>query len=167
MSVNEDQIDMAMGRILQPVKDVRITITEHLFVREYLPYIANCKDKELAIKKWLEVCKNPYYPVDVLDNNKNVLFTVPPIWIRQQTRTEYDSKYSMGEIITRAQKRSEISPKQGEAFFNECLPHVLLKTDTDNNYLNEWDKILTRYGYKDTDNQHPVSLEEEFEFDEF
>lgn len=156
-----------MEEILQPVSNVKITIGERLFVSAYLPHFVNKDNRQEAIERWLEVCKNPYYPVDVLNEKNEVLFTVPPIWVRQKTRADYDGKYSLGEVIIRTQKRAEIAPKQGDAFFSECMPFIITENSTGADYTQDWNDILIRYGYLDETAKGESFIDEDFEFVDF
>lgn len=144
---NELTITDAMTAILEPVSNINIRLSESVFVTNYLPYFVNSDARAQAIEKWLEVSKHPYYPVDIVDPHGEVLFTVPPLWLRQKTRVYNDESVSFSEVMLRVQIKSDVVPASGEKFFNECMPYFLTQPDDIKDYSSIWNNIFKRYGY--------------------
>lgn len=154
----------AMKAILEPVSNINIRLSESVFVTHYLPYFANSDARTQAIERWLGVSKHPYYPVDIIDATGKVLFTVPPLWLRQKTRVYNDESVSFSEVMLRVQIKSDVVPASGEKFFNECMPYFLTQPDDIKDYSSIWNSIFKRYGYI-TDNLDDNSTNTDTDYD--
>ena len=160
--MSSDPLKKSMDEILRVVTDVEIIITERLFVKKYLPLFMDKDKLSEFVKEWLVVCKNPYYPVKVVNETGECIFEVPPLLFRQPTRVVNDERYSYSEIIERTRLKRQVLPKQGDKFFNECMEMIKMEDGT--KYAGVWESICKRYGYLDdvspTDNETNSCLEE-------
>ena len=141
-----DKALSSMDEILKVVEEAKMYIGEEVFKRDYLPLFKKDIYSEETIRSWLSVCKNPYYPVSVVDKEGKVLFTVPPILKRQKTRVTDDTKYTFSAILERAKWKSNVFPKKGEEFFSTCLDKI--SEDVESGEWNSWTEIFARYDEK-------------------
>lgn len=166
MALNEVQIKKAIKDIIKPIEDVKITLKESIFVNEILPLLMSDIDREIVIGRWLEICKSPYFSVDIVNEENEYLFTVPPLWARQSTRIDYDGRYSFYEIVSQTQMKSGVSPAKGDQFFNICSSYLIPKSQNKTDCAKMWEDILIKYGYETKDKDLNIESEEEFEFDD-
>ena len=160
--MSSDPLKNSMDEILRVVTDVEIIIAERLFVQKYLPLFMDKNKLSEFVKEWLVVCKNPYYPVKIVNDMGDFLFEVPPLLLRQPTRVVNDERYSYSEIIERTRLKRQVFPKQGDRFFNECMKKIKVEGET--KYAGVWESICKKYGYIDnvtsTDDETDSHIEE-------
>lgn len=61
------------------------TIPEVVFKVYFLDFFKsgmNTPDRDFKYAKWIELSRSPYNEVDVIDNAGNVIFTVPPLYVK-------------------------------------------------------------------------------------
>ncbi len=139
-------------RVLNEGAEERPTIDLDSFVRTFLPAIGQVHDKPLDMNPWLSIAKGPYNPVDVISNGQ-VVFTVPPLLNRRDTRLNENSRQSMTTIASVAQQKSDAHPMMGQNYLRKGLESFVGRRKVNPTALTEWNRVLIKYGYE------PISLE--------
>ena len=67
------------------INNVTPTLPEVVFVEYFLDFFKsqmNTPDRDLKYAKWIELSGSPYNEVSIIDNEGNILYNVPPIYIK-------------------------------------------------------------------------------------
>ncbi len=157
-------------------------IPEDLFKYFFLPIFLGETDNVdgRTLSTWVALAGGQYNPVNVIDANRNVLFTVPPIFQRNIIMSNIERVANIADIMTMAKKHHELSPKRGDAYRQRGLNAIIENMRNPKEFLgtlNEWNEIFKRYGkgYNlevknntvavSNDTNQQVKDDEEFEYD--
>lgn len=136
----------AIDTILNIGDEFNNSIPEDIFVKRYLPMLAN-KTGNTPLTEWLNVAGHIYAEVNIIDKDGNIIFKVPSIFKRLKTKEHKYAHQSVHEIIETSKLHSINSPNKGEHMMEEglktTLPDPINSTDEDE----RWNAILARYGY--------------------
>lgn len=128
------------------------TIKLALFSKVFFPmFVEHLKGNEVQISPWLsETGTNGYQYVNVM-NGKEVVFTVPPIFISNRTGLGDNLSQSAADIMQIASIKEKTYPGAGDAHIRNNL---IDKLDYDDDretsierFIEEWKTIFAYYGY--------------------
>jgi C1A family cysteine protease len=127
------------------------TMPEDLFVNVFLPLFAGDEEKKYKVNfaMWAGQAGSAYKPVNIVDAANKVLFTVPPLFDRNQVTPVEGDGIRMSHVIHTTQQYANMHPAQAEAYLNEQLSQRnLVKRVPANilNHLESWNAIFKRYG---------------------
>jgi len=139
--------------------ETRARIPEAIFVRLWLPVFVEGQNKaypQADLNMWANFAGNEYREVDVIGQNGEVLYSVPPLFDRAGIKaiTGKDRTRMPGgnilNVIRNAELRSRVSPKDGSNYLNAHLKQrALFMADLPPSVrqnLERWDAIFKRYG---------------------
>mgnify|MGYP000029356127 FL=1 len=133
-------------RVLNEGVETKPTIDLDLFVRTFLPALGQEHDEPLDMNPWLAISKGPYNPVDVVSNG-SVVFTVPPLLNRRNTRINENSKDSLTTIAVVAKQKGDAHPMMGQNYLRQGLLSYVGRERVNPEALQEWNRVLVKYGY--------------------
>lgn len=147
--ITQDIVKTAMDQVLTMKTNDRHTVGLRDFVNNYLPILAS---KELPVEeiigRWLAISKHPYNEVDVLNEDGTIAYVVPPIWSKLSVRNRDNDKRSLSEIMIKANAKSLMSPKMGDAYLKHNLNKISSLYKCSNKHIHLWNDILINYGYE-------------------
>lgn len=128
---------------LKTILSIRPRIDEKSFVEFFLPgFISPTED--INIEAWLSIAGNPLAPVDVVDENGDVLYTIPPL-LRSVSFEESTKRTQFSEVIKTADALTEMAPNRGLAYFQESMNRATPKPKADVSSAKVWNAICDRY----------------------
>ena len=147
--MNEAAIDLMFENMDRATADLITRIQEADFVQKFLPILAS-KAENVDLRPWLEVCKHFQLPVDVYRGNE-FLFRVPALnktIFTNAKRARVED--SINEISNTAALKGKQHARLGDGYLIAALTSQLqvLKDKEDITQVQEWNAILTRYGYE-------------------
>ena len=119
-------------------------IQEDLFVKRYLPMLFS-DNPALFNMSWLnEVAKSPHVRVYVIDRNNTLLYSVPPL--RESPLSNANEEIT--KVLNYIQLETNMRQAYGALLLETNLPKLIdVTTETNQNFVKEWQAILARYGY--------------------
>lgn len=159
-NVNTDELAAAGDEILQIAKDLAASdanarLDEYRFKEVFLPLFdgtpADQRKYPVEPGNWATVAGNVYREVDVIDEQGNVLFTVPPL-VDRTAINPIDPRAGFGgvmDMVVTMQQLQRNSPKQAKAYLDAKFAEragAMFKPDNIIKYLRTWNAIFTRYG---------------------
>lgn len=151
-------------RLTEEITKIRETLTqvsahpqlpERIFVGVFLPMFAgdNPLPYDVSLDFWINVvAQSPFSPVDVVDQQHNVLFTVPPVYDQTAIQPVPPSDQhikSIAEVVATSDQLARLHPSQGEHYLNAELNQRSLIMRQPANVLRHaqtWNAIFERYG---------------------
>lgn len=124
----------------------RTQIDLETFVRIYLPALGQVHEDPLSLTPWVQLAGGPFMPVDIVSGGK-VIHTVPPILNRTQTILNEHNGQSLSKLVEIANKKRDVSPNLGINHLRQGLESRVQDRRVVVSELNEWNNILTKYGY--------------------
>lgn len=126
-------------------------LPEATFIKVFLPVLAhrfiNQHDESFDIHKWISVAGGPFRPVDVIDSNGEVLYTVPPVYESSGVHS-MASRHSVFEIVSTLMLEIEQNPINANRKVRDRLFNSLaVQGSNQTRFLVMWAFILKRYGY--------------------
>lgn len=143
-------------------------LPEHLFKKIFLDFFAgdpaynDPAARKMRLVEWLSITGNPFQEVAIIDDHDrlHVLFRVPPLFDRSVVKSVVKNRTSLGHILRSAEQYSQISPIAGRNYlFQHMNGFDLLEGEAEHRsqYLDRWNKILTRYGKQKLKQGLPVA----------
>lgn len=152
---------------------VRPTITVDMFGKVFLPYFAQDENPQypgVGNHHWLEIAKNPFQEVDVIDPSGQIVLTVPPLRDRtlirpnDPTGSQGEHRHRLNAVLHQMVLLSGRSARDAERFFISEVQDRL-KVGEENHpmirYAQMWNRIYQYYG-----REKPFAIADEFEVDE-
>lgn len=129
------------------MNDVKSKIRESEFVEKWLltlrEFIAG-GDVEIGV--WLYNQNVTIFgEVNVVDNQDNILFVVPSVFIKQDSVLPKTVSSSIGDIMYRAENLNRTLPGKGDAYIRNELTSQLHEQKEMPEYQRRWDEIFIRY----------------------
>lgn len=133
----------------------RESMREDDFVKIFLPMFAGLPDapKEVTPEMWWNVARGPFNEVDIVDDNKQVLFVVPP-YINQLSLNPLDGTgkaANMQSITNMLQTARNYASRGSQVMEGYILQEMdnrsfIFNKDADNSTMIErWNAIFARY----------------------
>lgn len=138
----------------------RPRIYEGLFVSKYLAVLRDGKEPG-DFAPWInEVSKNALLAVDIVDDNNEVVFTVPPL--------QYSFNTTVGgwisDVLVEAEQIKNHYAPAAQAFLENGLNGVMVAEPTPPEDLAVWEQLFRRYAggkvHKEVKQIAPVTREE-------
>ena len=150
-------------------KEDKPRLLEKIFVGVFIPIFAGEESQYNAtIETWIMFAGTPYISVDIVNDFGKVIFTVPPIFDRENVNVDNgNNNIPILEIVKRADQFARVHPNQGKQYLNNELSKkaTLLKLSANIiKNLEFWNTTFKKYGKpeiviekKDTDtNTNPI-----------
>lgn len=152
-----DAISAELPELTELIKSemqaVRPKVPEHVFVNLFLPFFANLPNKnpKVNLGVWTAYIKHPNMEVDVVDDNDNALFSVPPIMSPKLLNPmSHEAGRSLQHSLYLAAIRQDRDPKKAQEVFDGILKRFdFVAGDRDEKleaYRKRWVAIFERYG---------------------
>ena len=148
-----EELRTVMDDIYQQVASpdvVRGKLPESIFVEQFLPRFIGeipISATDLTFKFWLSISGGPGNPVDILDTEGNVLFTVPPLLDTSMLDIE-GGEISLAAMLSQYDAYASRGLYEGDRYLQSVLGNRIQESiqngELDN--VNSWASILTRYG---------------------
>jgi hypothetical protein len=128
------------------------TINETDFVKFLLPLIANVDGrKDIDMTIWLTIAGNAHRQIDVINQAKEVLFTVPALLARVPTinpSIDRDSVDVSSIVHHYGALRKVENPVTADLWFAEAMRSSIIPLDEQDHVINlkSWIDIYLRYG---------------------
>jgi len=143
------------------------TLPEGIFKEHFLPYFAGEKaitSDVSVMAEWVGVAGSPMGEVDVIDNNNQVLFTVPSLFDTNVINTvKRTPGKSLPEIYSQYDLRANNIPVVAEKFLSDALAdkanNITKEANPKATNVDRWSNILSRYGYKTEQSSNSTSEE--------
>ena len=93
------------------------------------------------INEWILEVKNPYLKVDVIDDNRKVLYTIPPIF--DQTRDAVkQTDQSIVRLIEQVGHQARVHEKLGERYMHSAVLPLIDNPHYSLEYFEMWNKVF-------------------------
>lgn len=133
-------------------------LPEEIFKGHFLPFFSGEKDikeRKEFFSEWIGIAGSPMAEVNIIDNNGQTLFTVPPMLDSSVIET---AKRNLGEsfsdIYSQYKMHSNNLPVVGERVladaFEKKIGTTIKKSDVVQANQDRWNSILNRYGREKT-----------------
>jgi len=123
-------------------------LPEYVFVENFLDFfrsgLTETKGKPLLLK-WLELAGGPYNEVDIIDENGNVIFTTPGIYVRPNI--DLTNKFSFNNMNKTYELQANRMKALGENYLAKqfgVIESQIRLPDATKNKL-RWEKIFKYY----------------------
>lgn len=132
----------------------------------FLPFVAlfsgTLAEEKAPIQAWLTISKSPYNYVEVYEDNTftNLLFTIPPIFERNQRAINVDDGVSISGMVIQA-KNLDTIPAMSNAYMRSNLANRVEYTYANPQNLIELNKMLSRYDLPTIEIPLPEGVEPE------
>jgi len=120
------------------------TIKENEFKANYLPLLFS-DDLSAFNTAWLNnVARHPHASVNIVDNNSNVIITVPPLRISLLD----SSNSTIADELALAERYSETNAMIGNAMLNKVINKLMLSQNEgyDSEHIAKWTALINHYG---------------------
>lgn len=151
--------------LLNSIIEQKNTLPERLFVSDFLPIFAGKVPLEKVqdfIKVWVSIAGSPSAPVDIIDHNEKVLFTVPGIFdssFIDPNRSE--GAMNFAEIVHFAKLHNGISPALEQSVFvknvQKKLDAMQKKSPSFAKNIKAWAEIFARYNITNESKEEKTS----------
>jgi len=123
-------------------------LLESVFVEYFLDHFKSGQnDIHSALTlKWIELAGSPFNEVDIVDDNGNIIYSVPPIMARPNIDEAVENMDFNNIMATYQLKKNNIAAL-GANYINTQLNNVgkNIKADNKNIYTERWLSIFNRY----------------------
>jgi len=158
-----EEIKVIKDSLKEADTDSTARLEEYIFVNVFLPLFAG--DTELmypqaSLAIWANIAGSVYKPVNIVNKNGEVLYTVPPIMNNTVINPISNSKTSLAHVVATAKQYSNIHPVQGRNYLMAELTQRATIMNVPKNVLenlHQWNEIFTRYGRPKIAEEQPVS----------
>lgn len=150
----------AFDAILEEEERRIARVSEPFFRRELLPLIVS-DDPNTSFIPWLNVAGSWSTPIDVVDEQGQVLFRAPALVANSAMPFRQSPHNSASEIIQNASRKMEAVPRAGIEFLKKNLTPRIRPSGDRQEALRQWAYIYRRYGY-----DHLIDSEQEQSSDE-
>lgn len=170
LRLGNDITTIAEELIVDSSKNVRLP--EEVFVEYFLPVFASDKNtfningQELPrshfFKKWEELAGSKFSEVDIIDQDENVIYTVPPLYRRDLVENKKLEDINFKGIVYKTIKQSSIIPTLGLNYLSAeiaKLPAFIKNMETTDD-IQRWVSIFKRYK-KEEDGSYSIPIKEE------
>ncbi len=133
-----------------------VRLPEYHFTQVFLPFFAGDENTmyKANLLTWVNMAGGPYRSVDVIDQNGNVLFRVPPVMDRSainpvKNRSIDIKGSSLSHVVATVSQLNQIHPTRGQEYLSKELTKRALVMRVPTNVasdLSTWNAIFTRYG---------------------
>lgn len=152
-SIDKPTLDAVKFIAVESRKDYP-QIGYELFVRDYLPLLAKSPERDESgkivprdLSAWMDICMHASNPVNVLNRDGTVRFTVPPLVGTIPTYTAQPHSGIAGIAVT-AMEKSNQHPVYGERYLRNALASSLKDQPQFNgDQTKEWNNVLVEHGY--------------------
>jgi len=121
-------------------------LPEDVFVRYFLDYFKNPMEDSHLLYKWIELAGGHYNEVDLIDNNGDVVITVPGLYASPDIDNVGMSTYNFADIAARYSLEKSITSFKGDSFINMALSGVNDKVKADAvSGVMRWYAIINKY----------------------
>lgn len=145
-----DEISKIEQSLNAPGATSRARLSEYHFTNVFLPFFAG--DDPLPYKvnmqTWIGIAGGAFNEVDIVDNNNQVLFTVPAVLDRTVVTPLYNDPHGLFHVMQSARQYEQLHPMQGV----QHITHELNKRDfvrkapvEIQQHLSAWNTIFARY----------------------
>lgn len=135
-------------------KTPKARLPESIFRSHFLPYFAGqtgiTKDSNVLVE-WISVAGSPMSEVDVIDQNQNVLFTVPALFDTNIIEiAKREAGKSLADIYQNFELRNNNIPAVAQNYLSHALADKLQEIQKPSEYRHQneqrWTSILEHYG---------------------
>jgi hypothetical protein len=128
-------------------------IPEDIFIGYFLPFFAGEKTADRnqpVFAQWVSIAGSPTAAVDIIDKDGSVKVTVPGLFNSDIMRSQYSSDVSMRSIFEQYELYNNNLPVVANNFLDKAFTAKTnnLKPITINKSEEDWQKVLSMYGYK-------------------
>lgn len=144
--VSDDKIQRAMEQIAEMTDHDLPRIPESVFRDRFLPAIIGDPSAVVDISEYLKVVGGPNGRcVVVSDADRVELYRVPPFYAPIRTNDNRTARQSITEIMSYANERGKVIPRQREAAMRNLMSQVDNAIDPQSDFVTGWTEILNRY----------------------
>ena len=124
------------------------TLPEDVFKNTFLHYFFNNEvaDDDTLLVKWIHIAGGPMKPVNVVDKNNNILFTVPAIYDTLSV-LNYNRKNDISNIVNTARLYKDTLPEESNRILydelNNAVQHIVMPRKVPHTDI--WLEIFKRY----------------------
>lgn len=122
----EREIARVTKLLSEEIHDPVTTITYHEFRQRALPVLLNIGES-FVVNDWVAITGHPFVRLDVMDENGQIKYSIPPIFAPQQTSTDHE--VHMADITTELQAARADSPTYANRMVLKMLTNL-----SDRNY---------------------------------
>lgn len=147
----DDTVDQAFDDLFKN-SEQNNRLPEFVFVQDFLPFFSG-KVKDSAdmgiMTNWIAIAGSAAKPLDIVDEQDRVLFTVPPLMTSNFLHEKQNLRgRSFNEIIRYAQEQgNRFAPLGVRALASEATSKLeRMKISESRDDVDAWNKIFQRYG---------------------
>jgi hypothetical protein len=137
--MNEDYLDQIINSSL-------VTLLENVFIKKFIPLLLHPNPLAFNLTWVNEVAKSPHVRVYIVNKDKTVLFSVPPL---RDTPLNNDNP-GLTNTLNYIQLEINRNTQHGNQILELNLPKLIdTETKISQGYAIEWKHIFDRYGLSD------------------
>lgn len=157
----KDAVVRALEALTQMGDEDVPKVQEVFFVHRIIPMLLDTTG-DVDITLWIDITGALQRPMDVVNENEEVLFRVPSPFSSFPTSTRRDKFKGIGSVVADAKSHSELHPAIGERVLRQGLAKALPPVHVDLEKARIWNGILVRYGFEPLEvfKDHPEYLGE-------
>jgi hypothetical protein len=147
-----DGIDMIYADMVENAEHPQLP--EEIFRKQFLPLFTTGVPDDVRpalITYWIGIAATPWNPVDIIDRQGQILFTVPSLYARDVINTkDGDPSHSYGNIFMNYELQMSNIPIQAQRYFQNALEGKFTDTVNQSPDVTEeeriWTAIFQHYG---------------------
>lgn len=144
-----DSFSRCMDSILLEDMERNPTILEKDFITHLLPIFKNYgPDSDLRI--WLQIAGSYDRPIDVVDNDRELLFTIPPVYGGVETTIASSGMSSLSELLSNIQSYNRTIPQYAAQLLNTKVRPMIKPKTISPEVIQAWNLICERYDIETT-----------------
>jgi len=149
----KENINEVYNEIVVENKPDHGELPESVFKDHFLDYFKNIEKAEDDTKllKWIEVSGGPYNPTDLIDNNGDVVLTVPPIYGKPDVDDEALSNLQMHDVVAKFTNKASVLYASGISYLTTELSSIPENISSNaSKDISGWKQVINHY---DKDNK--------------
>lgn len=142
--------------VVTQYKENTALLPESIFVKDFLPYFCgerNVEDNPEFLPMWFAVAGSPTSEVRIINNNREVLFVVPPVIDTTRFDPTYNkdrNKMSIDDIENMSNQLARTIPARGTRYrdeaWSERMEEMANVDHSSKDLETRWYNIFLRYG---------------------
>jgi hypothetical protein len=138
---------MLRDTLNQPLR----TIPESVFINNFLPWLAGeaTGNHDEFLRNWISLAGNRLCSIMVVNEFNNPVIEVPPLCDRSRVKMTYKNGNAVEQVIEKTTHQGMLSPNiAGQKLATSLEQRFLVDPETpaNNEWLDKWQVVFTKYG---------------------
>lgn len=132
--------------------DIRVTVSEATLVNDNWVHLLASHirgEKDIPIYLWVRnVAGKPFNPVDVVDGNQKVLFTIPALLDKNKEVYSEEISSNISDTVTDINNKNKVIPNSGNHVLVRELIDTVAPPKSATSYLKNWLPFIEHFDIK-------------------